>query len=254
MFTNRKFRFTLIELLVVIAIIGILVTMLLPSLNKAREAAKHAVCKSNKKQHYTTLFAYAKNNNNKYPKSYGHFENPVDIADDDGNWYGTKGNKVDMVNPILGRYASNDYAFLRCPSIKEGVVGSGEGSNGVYDQAIIGAFSDSFITAIGTVGYQWPTWDSYTTPFVVVEKPGEHINDGTNMEANHASRDNRAVPHLGSGSYAAIDGGVVIFKERIDRSLWAGSFWIDMGNGMWESLSSGTGNWHNRTGTITARR
>ncbi len=47
---TRKKGFTLVELLVVIAIIALLMAILIPSLSKAREAAKSTVCKSHLQQ------------------------------------------------------------------------------------------------------------------------------------------------------------------------------------------------------------
>lgn len=51
--------FTLIELLVVISIIGLLVSILLPSLSRARERSKIAVCLSNMRQIGILMLAYA---------------------------------------------------------------------------------------------------------------------------------------------------------------------------------------------------
>ena len=59
--------FTLIELLVVVAIIGILSSLLLPSLSKAREKARIAVCTNNQKQITISTALFMDDNEGYFP-------------------------------------------------------------------------------------------------------------------------------------------------------------------------------------------
>ncbi len=63
----RKKGFTLIELLVVVAIIALLISILLPSLSRAREMAKRTACSANVKDVGTAMYIYQDNNRGVFP-------------------------------------------------------------------------------------------------------------------------------------------------------------------------------------------
>ncbi len=66
---KHKHGFTLIELLVVIAIIAVLMAILLPALNRAKEQAKATRCLANLKQIGVAMHAYANDWDQKLPRA-----------------------------------------------------------------------------------------------------------------------------------------------------------------------------------------
>ena len=62
----RKRAFTLVELLVVIAIIALLLSIVVPSLRKARAIAQNVICQSNLRQTSLLIFLYANDNDGSF--------------------------------------------------------------------------------------------------------------------------------------------------------------------------------------------
>jgi prepilin-type processing-associated H-X9-DG protein/prepilin-type N-terminal cleavage/methylation domain-containing protein len=92
--------FTLVELLVVISIIAMLIGILLPALNKARQQAKKLICTSNMRQVGIAAQAYIIDSENRLPPSSCHITNP------DQYWL-----------RVLSKYTGEQLLF-HCPSDK----------------------------------------------------------------------------------------------------------------------------------------
>jgi prepilin-type N-terminal cleavage/methylation domain-containing protein len=107
----RRRGFTLVELLVVIGIIALLVSILLPALNKAREDAKRVRCLSNQRQLVMAWQMYAADNK-------GHFSSSNTPAFPSTPWWYwvAAGNTLDcLYNGKLWPYLKN-YEVYKCPN------------------------------------------------------------------------------------------------------------------------------------------
>lgn len=179
---QRSNGFTLVELLVVIAIIGVLVALLLPAVQAAREAARRSQCLNNLKQiglsmqmHHDALgqfpvgalggqgavWSY-------YTLPYIEGQNEFDIADDgsDGfHWahngpYGER--QLATENFINIRLAEKAFSSYQCPS-------AGFPSEGQYDIS----------------GDNW---------HVMNRQPSSYIGNASGLVFNQGIKDDKGVP------------------------------------------------------------
>lgn len=203
-------KFTLVELLVVVAIIGILASMLLPALSKAREKAHFAVCMSQRDQVAKAMNIGLDDNDDITPMIQdGDFTNPEDRNWVEHDWIGSSDpNGGELIFGVIGLYIEEYERLMRCPSLPTGSPGDQKGSNGFYDYTHLASMARIKIHMMGNE--MTSMGRTFATPWTLEENP-KSINGG-NKEGAFANTDMLGNWHdFGKkGGYTALDGHSVV--------------------------------------------
>jgi prepilin-type N-terminal cleavage/methylation domain-containing protein/prepilin-type processing-associated H-X9-DG protein len=142
--SSRSRGFTLVELLVVIAIIGLLISLLLPAVQAAREAGRRTQCASHLRQNTLAVLLFHDT------RQYLPPANLVSVGSRQVTWFGEidySTGTVDTPQGLISPYIENNKAVLHCASWTTELKLLYQGETGGY----------GYNQNLGTVDYSnWP--------------------------------------------------------------------------------------------------
>ncbi len=159
---NLRSAFTLVELLVVIAIIGVLVALLLPAVQAAREAARRSSCGNNMKQLGLALhnyhdtyreFPYGFSELDAYKKRSCWMQGVLPFLEQTNMADQVKATNVEWIMDVPGAVKDTPVPSLMCPSdgtspalgASGGVRAGGAGFQGNY----VGCTGNDYMLSVG---------------------------------------------------------------------------------------------------------
>lgn len=247
----KRSGFTLIELLVVIAIIGVLVGLLLPAVQQAREAARRSSCSNNMKQIGLGIHTFADANPETFPVGWiGEYENPEIHGDEGEGWgfstrllpYIEQNNLYNLID--FDQAVGSANATVRTTVISAFRCPSDTGSDS-FNPGLDGGSNDEEDAPDVTAG---PT--QYTRTNYVGNFGSEHIAHDDGGGVSGPGHDGDEASEGNGIFFAGLEGNKNAVKFRDVRdglsktiavgerdSRMGGSMWIGMAEGLSASMS-----------------